>query len=175
MTGAPMMLAVGLAVVLQIGLLGRAIDDSRREMVEPAGRLPGHLFGGRVDARQRRGVCPVAGGFRDEGHRVKWLSGSVTLGGITAVWSGLAAARSPDTGGEGGNSNKEMLAKLAPFVFIAGLLIFVSAGLDQLLAATMDCKCQSAWQTLDWSISSSQMGELAIAAAISAATLLLLA
>jgi cell division protein FtsW (lipid II flippase) len=119
--------------------------------------------------------APWLADFVMKGTWVKWLSGSVTLGGITAVWSGLAAARSPDTGGEGGNSNKEMLAKLAPFVFIAGLLIWVSADFGQLLAATMDCRCQSVWQTLDWSITGSQLSVLAIAAAISAATLLLLA
>jgi len=176
MTGAPMMLAaLGLAVVLQIGLLGRAIDDSRREWWSRLGAFLAIYSVAALTLGSAAVYAPWLADFVMKGTWVKWLSGSVTLGGITAVWRGLAAARSPDTGGEGGNSNKEMLAKLAPFVFIAGLLIFVSAGLNQLLAVTMDCKCQFVWQTLDWSISSSQMGELAIAAAISAAALLLLA
>lgn len=150
MTGAPMMLAaLGLAVVLQIGLLGRAIDDSRREWWSRLGAFLAIYSVAALTLGSAAVYAPWLADFVMKGTWVKWLSGSVTLGGITAVWSGLAAARSPDTGGEGGNSNKEMLAKLAPFVFIAGLLIFVSAGLDQLLAATMDCKCQSAWQTLD--------------------------
>ena len=86
MPGAPLMLAaLGLAVVLQIGLLGRAIDDSRREWWSRLGAFLAIYSVAALTLGSAAVYAPWLADFVMKGTWVKWLSGSVTLGGITAV------------------------------------------------------------------------------------------
>jgi hypothetical protein len=71
---------------------------------------------------------------------VLWLAGSASLGGgailgwTASTLGGVAGGRSPETSGRGGAKAKvvEALLPLAPVVFVAGLLLLLAAGLDQL-------------------------------------------
>ncbi len=128
--GAPaVMISLGLAVVLQVGLLGRAIDDSRREWWSRLGAFMGIYS----LAALALGVTTVYGPLW-VAMLQKWIAASLSVGAITTTIGGLLAASSRDTGGNGKASSKELLAAIAPYVFIAGLLLLVSTGVHFLLA-----------------------------------------
>ena len=121
-------MALGLTVVLQIGLLGRAIDDSRREWWSRLGAFVA-IYTIAALVVGLTSVCgPVLLDTLFTTGR-KWIGSSLTVGGIATTVSGLLAARSKNTNGNGNNTSSEILARTAPYVFIAGLLIIVSAGL----------------------------------------------
>jgi hypothetical protein len=68
---------------------------------------------------------------------VHWRPWALAGGWVGTTIAGLFAGHSGSTGGEGNKSksNKilELIAAVAPFVFIAGLLVAVSAGLDYVI------------------------------------------
>ena len=127
--GAPLLLiSLSLTVVLQIGLLGRAIDDSRREWWSRLGAFLTIYSAGAlaIDAAALYGPLWVA-------ELSAWKGASLSVSGVAATIGGLVAARSRDTGSPGTRSGKELLAAIAPYVFIAGLMLAASTGVHCLL------------------------------------------
>jgi hypothetical protein len=143
--GAPALLAaLGLAVILQIGLMGRAVDDFRREWWSRLGAFLA-IYCVAAAALSLAGLGSarlIDLLFHDFS---KWLGGSLTVGGVVTTISGLLAGRSPDTGGNGKSPVKELLAKIAPLVFVAGLLILVSFGLNWAVNHYSGCGAVSHW------------------------------
>jgi hypothetical protein len=177
MVGAPVMLiSLSLAVVLQIGLLGRSIDDAMREWWSRLGAFLGiySVAALAVGAAAVYGPFWVSDLFSTTFRH--WIGGSITLGGVATTLGGLFAAQSRDTGGngQGKNPGKELLAKTAPFVFIAGLLIAVSAGVHYLLAGEVT-GIAAHWPALDQTLVGMGRNRLWLALGISSAVLLLFA
>jgi hypothetical protein len=151
--GAPALLAaLSLAVVLQIGLMGRAVDDSRREWWSRLGAFLA-IYSVAAAGLSLAGLCSarlIDWLFYDLS---KWLGGSLTAAGVITTLSGLFAARSPDSGGNGKSGFKDVLAKIAPFAFIAGLVILVSCGLNWAINTYSNCgPPRSRWEQLACSI-----------------------
>lgn len=176
LVGAPAMLvALGLAVVLQVGLLGRAIDDSRREWWSRLGAFLAIYSIGALALAAAAFYGPLLVQVAVQDARALWVSGTVTLGGIATTLGGLMAARSQDTGAKSGGGSKELLAAAAPFVFIAGLLTLVAAGVHGVLGIYNGCSAPSYWSALECSIGPAPRSTLFLATAISAFALWLLA
>jgi Patatin-like phospholipase/Domain of Unknown Function (DUF1080) len=131
--GPPAILAAFLGTtVLLIGFLGRFMRDERREwwsrlsawlLIYSLGWIGmfGIAFYGPAILRQ------IAG----------W--GRVATGAITAAWvvstiSGLIAARGATTGEEKSSTLNDLLARVAPYLFVGGFIIFLSWVVDALLA-----------------------------------------
>jgi Patatin-like phospholipase len=126
-----------LTVLLLLGLLGRTFDDARREWLARLGAWVGlyalawigavgvSLFG-----------CAAVGWFI--GHKPGSVPHIKTMAGALLTWAGtslggLLAAKSPKTAGAKDDKAPskvnllEILAVVAPYVFIAGLLLLLSA------------------------------------------------
>lgn len=157
MIGSPVLLAsLGLCVVLQIGLLGRAIDDASREWWGRMGAFLGIYSLAPLVVSVTAVFGPQVVTLATSDTVSQWIGGSLTAGGVFTVVSGLLAGRSADTGGHGGSGGQERLAAAAPYVFIAGIMILVATGLDRLLALS-DCApgtggVRDAWTAMDCSI-----------------------
>ncbi|HEY6306474.1 MAG TPA: hypothetical protein VI488_08480 [Candidatus Angelobacter sp.] len=119
-----------LTVLLLLGLLGRTFHDGRREWLARLGAWVGLYALAWI----------VAVGFSLFGHAaVVWFFGHArTMVGALLTWAGtslggLLAANSPKTAGAKDDkapsktSALEILAVVAPYVFIAGLLLLLSA------------------------------------------------
>ena len=126
--GVPGMLAVfGLGSVFVIGTSGRQFEEDSREWWS---RLGGILFGvaavwTAVAAAAIYGpwaVITFAG--LAKGVSIAWL--------ITSI-AGVRAANSGASGDPEGKNWRESLAKIAPFVFIAGLLVLLAYGIHSIL------------------------------------------
>lgn len=123
-----------ISIVVLIGIMGRALSDDVREW---SSRL-GAWLGIYATAWMVVAVSAVYGPYW-----VNWAIDNATWGAITAaggwvgtVIAGLLAGNSPSTGGQAKTTSakaKEIIAALAPFVFIAGLLIGISFALDQII------------------------------------------
>ncbi len=127
-------LAFVLAIVVLIGMLGRDSTDGVREWWSRLGAwLAIYSTAWMVLA-----VSAIYG--------PKWVEAAMTdatgltvtglAGWVATVAGGLMAAKSPSTGGEGdgvATKAKELLARVAPFVFIAGMLLTVAAVLHLII------------------------------------------
>jgi hypothetical protein len=132
--GVPLTIIVLLLVgVIHIGLLGICIPDIRREWF---GRLAGWflivcfawtvLFAIAVESTEF--VCWV--GTTLGPHVVKW--------GLTPAWvfstvSAVLAGKSKKTGDDKGFSALDAVATIGPYVFVIGLLVALSVGIDEIL------------------------------------------
>ena len=138
----PPLVSIGalLAVLLLAGLLGRTFDDPRREWLA--------RFGAWMALYSLIWIIFV--GVSLFGHAaVKWLSSTISAGVPVLVgWAGttlggLLAGRSSETSGPKADtapskfSSLEALAVIGPYVFIAGLLLAVSALAEVLLRAAV--------------------------------------
>lgn len=173
LTGAPLLLiALSLTVVLQIGLLGRSIDDACREWWGRLGAFLGiYSLGPLLLALTVLAGPPLVEHLATGALWQKWAGGSVGLGGLVTLVSGLVAARSPSTGGGQSSPARELVAHAAPFVFAGGLLITVATGLHWILASAPACAGMAGyWQTLDCSIRGG-LPSLVAATVVSAAVL----
>jgi len=71
---------------------------------------------------------------------VLWLSGwlkvkiSMIAGWAATTVYGVLAGKSPKTSGKNGSRGLELVAKIAPYVFIAGTLVLISYGIHVVLA-----------------------------------------
>jgi len=140
MLGLPaIMLAMALGSYVHIGIFGNLFPDGKREWL---GRLAGyHLFHAAIAAivmiGALRGPLWMHLLFRSSelstgaGSWLKWI---LPGGWLFTVISGLFAGASPRTGeGAPGKSRTlEILAKVAPPVFVAGLFLLVSWGVNAL-------------------------------------------
>ena len=180
MVGAPaILISLSLAVVLQIGLLGRAIDDAKREWWSRLAAFISIYSVASLAVAAAAEYGPLFVTLLLSSQLWHWVGGSITLGGIATTLSGLFAASSRDTGrtvnGKYPNPGKELLARIAPYLFIAGLLIAVSAGIHFLLAGEVTRNWNDHWDALDDTLVGVDRRRLWWSLGISSATLLLLA
>jgi hypothetical protein len=119
------LMALLLAVTVHTGLSGRGLRESSREWWSRCGGILLSVLLGWL-ALAGLGLL-AAYGVQYTGEQIAALGGVAWL--ITTV-AGVVAGRSPGTQG-GGGGWKELLARVAPWVFVAGLLVFLSWGLHQ--------------------------------------------
>jgi hypothetical protein len=132
--GTPAVLMAFLCVtVLLIGLLGRSLPDERREWWS---RLAAWVL---IYSLAWIAICGLA--FYAPA-LIRYLIGKndVFFNLITASWvvstvTGLIAARSAATGNQKSSKLVEILATVAPYVFVAGFLCFLSWAVDALIVA----------------------------------------
>jgi len=123
--GAPLLVSsVSLCVVLQIGLVGRAMDDSIREWWSRLGAFLG-IYSFAVFALDLLAIWGPLFTFS----LANWIVGAAAGGGLLTTIAGLIAACSSHTSGTGRFSVKEILASIAPFAFILLLLVMISTGI----------------------------------------------
>jgi hypothetical protein len=129
--GPPALLGVfGLGAVFVIGTSGRQFEEDSREWWS---RLGGVLLGVAlgwfvVAAAAIYGPWLVL--------QLPHLAEGLSLGWLVTTLAGLQAARSGASGAPGASSWTDRLARVAPYVFIAGLLVLLACGLHVLLAAS---------------------------------------
>jgi len=134
-TPALVLYALSLTIVMLIGMMGRQSTEGVREWWSRLGAWLG-IYGfiwmiiAVVAVYGPQWVADVV-----DAH--PWTSLSAGGGWLATVVAGLFAGQSDSTGGgaKQGKSNSilEVVAAVAPFVFIAGLLIAVSTGLHQIV------------------------------------------
>ena len=132
----PLVLTVfTLTAVLFIGLMERGFSGFQREWWA---RLGGQLLRVQVIWTLLFGVVFLAAPLLAWAVTMApaWL-GSVGVGWIVTTLGSLFAAKSPATGAGGTNGRRwlELLARIGPYVFLAGVFLLLSAGLDNLLAS----------------------------------------
>jgi len=146
--GAPLVLGIFLlAGTLHIGLMGIVFRDRRREWW---GRLGGWLL---VFALTWLAVFWVAlyfPGFIQHEWVLKLVKRYLTPTWIVTTVSGLLAANGQATGKPGTQTWKDMLAKVAPYVFVVGLMCWISWRIQwikdqQLLADYATKTCAGFW------------------------------
>lgn len=126
--GAPLFLtAFGVVIIFQIGLSGRSMPDVLREWWSRLGAFLGIYSLGVL----------VLGVFAAYGPLLVaktwgWWTTMLSTGGILTTVGGFLAGTSAETNGKTRHRAKEILAEVAPYVFIAGLFILVSLGLHHL-------------------------------------------
>ncbi len=142
--GPPLLLMIFIVtVVLHIGLMGANFSEESREwwsrlggwLLIYTGAWAG-LFGAALYAPWgvawlRRWTWP-------------WVVKTVSVGWVVSTLGGLWAGRSSATGGRGSNRALELAASAAPPVFVVGLLIALSLGLQVILAR------MAGWTTIGW-------------------------
>ena len=144
--------AFSLAIVLLMGLLGRASPEDRREWWSRLGAWlciygVGWLL-----------ICVPAiyaplwlGNLVDLGHSLTVTAGT---GWLLTTAGGLLAGKSAKTSGEERQDKwttpLEILARTAPFLFIAGVLLMISTALHTLLLNTRDAGAAPHGYWQDW-------------------------
>jgi predicted acylesterase/phospholipase RssA len=138
----PMMIAdVSLIAYLFIGMMGRNFPDERREWIS---RLAGILL---LVSLSWAGICgaafysPVA--MQWLGSKIGDVPAKTILATVWSVitWAAVKAAGSKNTGGSATEATSvptplaEALAKVGPYVFVAGLVTLLSVALGSLLQA----------------------------------------
>src|SRR5262245_15602956 len=123
-----------LSIVVLIGLMGRASSDDVREWWSRLGAWLGIY----ATAWMIITVSAVYGPYWVAWalEHAKWSTITAAAGWVATVTSGLLAGNSPSTGGQAKTTSakaKEVVAAVAPFVFIAGLLIAVSYTINQVV------------------------------------------
>ncbi len=127
-----------LVIVVQIGLLGLNFPDKRREWWGRLGAWEQLYVAGWI------ALCGIAVyGPHFVARLGHWTAGAASMGWLVTSIAGVKAAYGGDTaksGTEAGKSVawKEGLATVAPYVFVAGLLLIVSFGLNVLLLIVTD-------------------------------------
>ena len=124
------MMALAQTVVLQIGLTGRAMSDDRREWWSRLAAWVGiYSIAFLIIA-----VIAIYGPLAVAKLEVfAWTKRTVAGAWIATTLGGLLAGKSKDTNGKTKSYWKEILARVAPYVFIAGLLVLISWGLHLIL------------------------------------------
>jgi hypothetical protein len=174
--GGPAVLGMlGLTVILKIGLLGRAIDDGSREWWARLGAfLTIYALGPMaISALVQFGPQAAAWLISDQAWK-QWMGGTVTVGGVLTTIGGVLAGRSPDTCDGRSSRIKELLATVAPYVFIIGLLVIVATGLHLVLRNAPGCGGATYWADMNCSIAGG-LHWVFYASILSAAALALLA
>jgi hypothetical protein len=142
-----------LAAALEIGLLGRRLEEDEREWWARVGALA--LLAALAWVLLFAAVLYVpwlielAG---DDLHQ-RWLKGTLTLGWLVTSIGGAVAGRSPFTGNSDGPSSKakEFLAQIAPPIFVVGLLSGVSLLVDFMVNVHVELpnKVHNHWAEVD--------------------------
>jgi hypothetical protein len=131
--GTPALLAAFFAtIILHIGLLGRGLSDERREWWS---RLCAWLL---IYALAWVGISglafygPVL--LREAHYSAQIWVNAVGVGWILSTVAGLIAGRSAATGKEKSNKLVELVAKVAPYIFVVGFFILLSCAVDALIS-----------------------------------------
>jgi hypothetical protein len=123
------------SIVVLIGMMGRQSTEEVREWWSRLGAWLGIYAMAWMIIAVSAVYGPQLVRWAIEHH--PWKSLSIGGGWVGTVLGGLFAGRSPSTDGTSGKSAaamaKEVLAVVAPFVFIAGLLIGVAYLLDEVI------------------------------------------
>jgi Patatin-like phospholipase len=134
--GPPMVsLTFVLTIVVLIGMMGRQSTDGVREWWSRLGAWLGIY----ATAWMVMAVAAVYGPQLVDWafHTHFWKSMTVGAGWVATVAGGLFSGNSASTGGDGRQSMttqlKEILAAVAPFLFIAGLLIAIAYALESIV------------------------------------------
>ena len=131
--GTPALICLSMLVLtLHIGLLGRALPDEVREWWSRLGAwlliyslLWAGLFGIAFYA------SPL---FHYADSRIPKANWVTCVGWLLTTIGGVFAARSPRTGDSTKSSRlREIFAQIAPYIFIIGLFLFLSLGIDLLV------------------------------------------
>ena len=121
------LLLFGLSATLEIGLLGRRLEEDEREWWARVGAL--FLLAATFWLLLFVAVLyiPWLINLADDRFRV-WLKSGLSIGWLVTSVGGAVAGRSPATGNDKGTSStlKEMIAEIAPWVFVVGLLAAIS-------------------------------------------------
>jgi hypothetical protein len=115
-------------VILHIGLMGRHLGDERREWWS---RINAWLLIYSLAwlAVFTLALCtPLIIAKMGE-----WITRVVTLGWITSTLFGLIAARSAATRNGHSNRTTDLVAKVAPYIFVLGFFIFLAWAIDEIL------------------------------------------
>lgn len=140
--GPPLLLwTVALVSVLHVGLMGRNFPDAKREWLS---RLSAMLAltaaaWAVITALSLYGAVVFKFLFLSSwasttwGRILKWV---VAGGWLTATAGGVIGGNKSKSKPQGGNESTNMLLKLAPMVFILGLLLMLSWGVDWYLKTT---------------------------------------
>ena len=130
--GTPTVIVAFLAtIIFYIGFMGRAMQDERREWW---GRLSAWLLIYSSGWVAVFGLAFYAPDVLRQAtkHAPIWL-GSISIGWIFSTLSGLIAARSATTGTEKSNKLVELVAKVAPYIFVIGFFVSLSWAVDSLI------------------------------------------
>ena len=157
--GPPMILVVWMCgTTLQIGLMGSDFPDAAREWLARLGASVSIAMAGWLGLF----VLAVFGPYWLACVTLRWApAGAVLAGGwILSGVGGYLSGKSEKTKGgppeedtDGKTRAFELLAKVAPFLFLAGFLLFVSLGTHLLLravAAQFDCTAPLTSGIPDW-------------------------
>ena len=123
--------AYSLVVILHLGLFGRNLPDDRREWWSRAGAVLSLWLAGWAiiagTAVYGPWVVTKLTNYqlldRQVGPLLTTLLGS---GWLASTIAGVLKGRSDKTGGNGTNAGSELVARVAPLVFVAGLLLLIS-------------------------------------------------
>ena len=127
-----------LVIVVQLGLLGSNFPDERREWWSRLGAWEQIYVMGWI------ALCGLAFyGPHFVAQLGSWPATAAGTGWLATSIAGVKAAYGGDTGKSGPGAGKtvaweEALATVAPYVFVAGLLLIVSFGLNMLLLLLTD-------------------------------------
>ena len=136
--GPPLLMASTMvAAVFHMGLSGRSMPDSQREWLARAGGITFLLALFWVAGFSAAFYGPLLVKFlvssqwakEEWGRFFKWVIG---FGWLSTTAAGLLAGRSPVT--NGANKKFSILTRIAPPVFVIGLVLLLSFGLDMMLS-----------------------------------------
>ena len=136
--GPPLALLIfALSATLEIGLLGRRLEEDEREWWARIGALL--LLAAMTWVLLFVAVLYIPWLINLAEYRIRiWLEGGLTLGWLATSIGGAMAGRSPSTGNDTDKATsstlKELFAQVAPWVFLVGLL----AGVSMLLGNFVD-------------------------------------
>ncbi len=143
--GPPLLLwTVALVSVLHVGLLGRSFPDAKREWLSRLCAMLALTAAGWAVLTGLALYGPVVFKFlflsdwasRSWGRVLKWI---VASGWVTATVGGVIGGNKSKNTTQSTNESTGMLLKLAPPVFILGLLLLLSWGLDWYLRSSPVC------------------------------------
>jgi hypothetical protein len=128
-----LLVALALTSYVHTGIYGNSFPDAKREWL---GRLAGYFLflasiGAVVMVIALKGpvwMQMLFGAFGTQTTEMGWLKWLLPGGWLFTVLSGLLAAKNPNTGAPGSKSSLELLVKVAPPVFLVGVLLLVSWG-----------------------------------------------
>ena len=127
--GPPALIAAFLlAVAVHIGLMGRKFEENHRELWS--------VYGARLLALALTWAVFFAIAFYGTALLKAANAWIIGMGGVTWVMStlfGVIAGKSKSTGDKKSKSWVEFLTRLAPYVFVLGLLLALSLGVNQAL------------------------------------------
>jgi hypothetical protein len=130
--GPPAILAaVSLGVIVNVGLMGRDIQDDTREWLGRLGAWAmiygaGWLLFFSVAFLGPLGLKAGWGAF------AAWAKATVTLAWLGTTVGSLLAAKSPKTGSEQGGGTMNVVALVGPWVFMLGFLSLIGLGVHEL-------------------------------------------